>query len=125
MKTILLLLSLIQFSTATFACRTTKPLTDDAKASAQIVFIGRPVKFEKTPESEGQITFVTIKTLKGEHREEWVINQTFDWFKKNTTLNEFKNQYGEEIEVGVSMNTDIPVIISTGVCGTPYLIKKN
>lgn len=114
-----------------FACRLTKPLSDEEKGKIEVLFIGEPIRTEFFDKDQGngqvkaRVTYQTIKTLKGKNQDQWTVYQPFDWFGSPTSLAEFKQIYGERNEVGISVTETYlnqPVIVSSGVCGTPYIL---
>jgi hypothetical protein len=134
----LLLLSL--FAVPAYACRMTKPLDDKIKSEADLVFVGKAVDYVPSKFTKGKgltparIRFAVEKTIRGEKKTEvealWV-NGTFG---ESKSLREFRERYGELLEVGLTTKrsklaeyyakgSELPWV-TQHPCSDPYLIKR-
>lgn len=122
------------------ACLVTKPLKEELKKKAKSVFIGKPISYKLIKKGENDadsvIEFEVIRDMRGEKRKRWTISFANHVFGLPKNLDEFKAQYGSEIEVGVMKNiseqksgwvslgaVDGKERVAQEPCSLPYLVN--
>lgn len=90
----------LAIATPAQACRFTKPLSDEQKAQADLIFIGRAIAYQ--PGEPAVITFRVEQVVRGQSATDTVLVYWQNGnFGEPVSLSEFQKHYGTRSQVGV------------------------